>query len=283
MGEAQKQDKLKLKGILKTQPIPVVEPGANMPWSMLSEAETKIVSRTLEHIKTQDFSLQSLKYWIGYFTDLFDRNFINSRVGRIAVIYNSCSLSLKNRLAVLGLGDDANEESFSFVSLLQVITTIVHSPDSRDLAVMILYEGIKQSASESVQSFLEKIKDAGEEAYGSSSHWNMSQASLIVKKIVEGLESPELSKLAASIVIQIPFDWSHLCDSIKQFRTRIKAPQHQQSLHAIAMQPREKKRLKCYRCSADHLLKECRELQCRYCGQPHKHTECAKSGQKMFC
>ena len=111
----------------------------------------------------------------------------------------------------------------------------------------------------------------------------MSQASLIVKKIVEGLESPELSKLAASIVIQIPFSWSHLCDSIKQFRTRIKAPQHQQSLHAINMQPREKKRLKCYRCSADHLLKECRELQCRYCGQPHKHTECAKSGQKMFC
>ena len=170
MGEAQKQDKLKLKGILKTQPIPVVEPGANMPWSKLSEAETKIVSRTLEHIKTQDFSLQSLKYWIGYFTDLFVRNFINSRLGRIAVVYNSSSLSLKNRLAVLGLGDDANEESFSFVSLLQVITTIVHSPDSRDLAVMILYEGIKQSASESVQSFLEKIKDAGEEAYGSSSH-----------------------------------------------------------------------------------------------------------------
>ncbi len=207
VGEAQKQDKLKLKGILKTQPIPAIEPGASMPWSKISDAEAKIVSRALEHIKVQDFSLQSLKHWIAYFTDLYDKNFINSRIGRIAVIYNSCSLSLKNRLTVLGVGDDANDESYSFVNLLQVITTIVHSPDSRDLAIMILYEGIKQSASESVQNYLERVKDAGEEAYGNSSNWNMSQASLIMKKIVEGLES---SELAASI----PFSWSHLCDSI---------------------------------------------------------------------
>ena len=111
----------------------------------------------------------------------------------------------------------------------------------------------------------------------------MSQASLIMKKICEGLESSELSKLAASIIISIPFNWANLCDSVKQFKMRIKVPQHQQNLHAIAIPPRERRKLVCYRCSADHLLKDCRELQCRYCGEQHKHADCAKSGQKMFC
>ena len=170
VGEAQKQDRLKLKGILKTQAIPAVEPGAGMPRSKISVAEAKIVSRALENIKIQDFSLKSLKYWISHYIDVFDKNFIHSRVGRLAIIYNSCSISLKNRLTGLGVGEDANDESYSFMNLLQLITTIVHSPDSCDLAVMLLHDGIKQSASESVQNYLERVKDTGEEAYGPSSN-----------------------------------------------------------------------------------------------------------------
>ncbi len=158
VGGARQQDRLKIKEILKTQAIPAVEPGVGMPWSKISDAEAKIISRALENLKIQDFSVKSLKHWISFYQDVFDKGFVHSRVGRLAIIYNSCSICLKNRLTGLGVGEDANEDSYTFLNLLQLITTIVHSPDAHDLAVMLLHDGIKQSASESVQSFLEKFK-----------------------------------------------------------------------------------------------------------------------------
>ena len=256
VGGARQQDRLKIKEILKTQAIPAVEPGVGMPWSKISDAEAKIISRALENLKIQDFSVKSLKHWISFYQDVFDKGCVHSRVGRLAIIYNSCSICLKNRLTGLGVGEDANEDSYTFLNLLQLITTIVHSPDAHDLAVMLLHDGIKQSASESVQSFLEKFKDAGEEAYGPCSNWNMSQASLIMKKICKGLDSSELSRLAASIVVSIPFNWASICDSLKQFQMRVKISHPQQNVHAIAVPSRDRRKLVCYRCSADHLLKD---------------------------
>lgn len=232
VGGARQQDRLKIKEILKTQAIPAVEPGVGMPWSKISDAEAKIISRALENLKIQDFSVKSLKHWISFYQDVFDKGFVHSRVGRLAIIYNSCSICLKNRLTGLGVGEDANEDSYTFLNLLQLITTIVHSPDAHDLAVMLLHDGIKQSASESVQSFLEKFKDAG------------------------GLDSSELSRLAASIVVSIPFNWASICDSLKQFQMRVKISHPQQNVHAIAVPSRDRRKLVCYRCSADHLLKD---------------------------
>ena len=234
IGGARQQDRVKIKEILKTQALP---------------ATAKIIARTLENLKLQDFSEKSLKHWSLFFQDIFDKGFVHSRIGRLAIVYNSCSLSLKNRLTSLDVGKDANEESYPFLNLLQLIITIVHSPDSRDQAVMLLHDGIKQSTSESVQNFLQRFKDCGEEAYGPSSNWTMSQASLIMKKICDGLGSTELSRLAASVVISIPFNWASICDSIKQFQMRVKSTHPQQNVHAIAVPSREKRKLVCYRCA----------------------------------
>ena len=118
----------------------------------------------------------------------------------------------------LDAGKNANDDSYTFLNLLQLITTVVHSPDSRDQAMMILHSGINQSSTESVQFFLQRFRETGEEAFSPSSNWTMSQASLIMKKICEGLNSTELSRLAASIVVITPFNWSSVCDSVKQFQ-----------------------------------------------------------------
>ena len=218
------------------QTLPTEELGSPMPWEKLSDAEAKIISRTVKSLKIQEFSKKSLKYWSLFFADKFDKFFIVSRIGKIAIIYNTCSLSLKNRLVNLEAGKDARDESYTILNLLQLITTVVHSPVSRDQAMLEIYKGINQTSTGSVQSFLQRFRETGEDAWGPSSNWTMSQASLVMKKICDGFQSSELARLAASIVVTTPFQWTYICDSILQFQQRVKSTHLQQNVHAIAIQ-----------------------------------------------
>jgi len=136
---AREDDKSKVQQLLKTQTLVIDEAVSPMPWSKLTESEAKIISRVVENIKQQDFSTKSLKHWSVHFSDVFDKFFISSRVGRIAVIYNSCSTSLKQRLLALDVGQEAQKDSYSYLSLLQLITTVVHSPVSKDEAMINIY------------------------------------------------------------------------------------------------------------------------------------------------
>jgi len=170
-------DKTKVQQLLKTQAPAIDDAVSPMPWSKLTESEAKIISRVVENVKQQDFVTKSLKHWSIHFSDLFDKFFIASRVGRIAVVYNSCSTSLKQRLLALDVGNEAQKDSYSYLSLLQPITTVVQSPVSKDEAMMNIYKGFHQASSESVQSYLQRVCDAAEEAYGPSSGWTMSSIS----------------------------------------------------------------------------------------------------------
>ena len=75
-----------------------------------------------------------------------------------------------------------------------------------------IYRGFKQASGETVQTFLQRTRDTGEDAWGPSSGWTMSQAYLLVKKICDGFLSSELAKLTASVVITVPFQWNVLVD-----------------------------------------------------------------------
>ena len=273
-------DKTKVQQLLKTKPVIIDEPSP-MPWNQLTESEAKIISQVVENIKQQDFATKSIKYWSFHFSDLFDRFFVASRIGRIALVYNSCSTSLKQRLMALDVGNEPRKDSYSYLNLLQLITTVVHSPNARDDATMQVYKGFRQASSESVQAFLQRVRDTAEEAYGPSSSWTVSQASLLQKKICEGLISSELARLSASIVISVPFQWNILCDSIIQFQQRVKPTQSEANVHAV--QQTQARSPVCFKCGASHYMRDCKVLVCKYCGQNHKHADCAKSGQKMFC
>ena len=197
----------------------------------------------------------------------------------MALVYNSCSLSLKQRLIGLDVGKHAQEDSYTFLHLLQLITTVVHSPVSRDQAMLEIYKGFKQATGETVQTFLQRTRDIGEDAWGPSSGWTMSRASIIVKKICDGFLSNELAKLTASVVIPVPFQWNILCDAILQFQQRVKTSHPEQNVNAIQRETRQV----CFKCGGDHNIRNCRMLVCRYCGHEHQSTDCTKKGQKTFC
>ena len=144
-----------------------------------------------------------------------------------------------------------------------------------------IYKGFNQTSVESVQSFLQKWRDVSEDAWGPSSGWTMSQASLLLKKICEGFNSTELARLTASLVITVPFQWTTLCNSILQFQQRFKNTHPQQNVNAI--QQKQVKPPTWFKCGAAHYVHDCRTLICCYCGEQHKHSDCAKNGQKTYC
>ena len=243
---AREDDKSKISQLIKAKTVPTQETKSPMPWDQLTETETKIISKVVENLKEQDFSTKSLKYWSAHYSDVFDKFFVNSRVGRIALVYNSCSLSLKQRILNLDVGQEAREDSYSYLNLLQLITTVVHSPISQDQAMMDIYKGFRQTNSETVQTYLQKARDTAEDAWGPSSGWTMSQASLLLKKICEGFNS---------IVITVLFQWTTLCDSVLQFQQRVKSSHPEQNVNAI--QQREAKSPVCFKCGSPHYMCDC--------------------------
>ena len=276
---AHEDDKSKVSELIKTQLLPAQESSSPMPWNQLTEAETKSVAKALETLQQQDFSSKSLKHWTALFNDKFDRSLITSRVGKLALVYNSCSLSLKQRLISLDVGKQAQENSYTYLLLLQLITAVVHSPVSHDQAMLEIYKGFKQANGETVQTYLQRMRDLGEDARGPSSGWTMSQASLLLKKICDGFQSAELAKLTASIVITVLFQWNVLCDSILQFQQRVRTSHPEKNVNAIQ---REMKPL-CFKCGGNHGIRDCKTLVCRYCGLDHQSQDCAKKGQRTFC
>ena len=158
---------------------------------------------------------------------------------------------------------------------------VVHSPISCDQAMMEIYKGFRQTNSETVQTYLQKWANVAKDAWGPSSGRTMSQASLLLKKICNGFNSTELAKLTVSIVISVPFQWTNLFDSLLQFQQRVKNTHPEQNVNTIQQ---KKARIPVwYRCRAAHYMRDCRTLVCRYCGQNHKHSDCAKYGQKTYC
>ena len=144
---AREDDKTQISKLLKSQRILADTATIQMPWDQLTEAETKLISRAVESLKEQDFSTKSLKFWNAHYSDIYDKFFVTSRVGKLAIIFNSCSLSFKQRLLALDAGTEAGADTYSYLNLLQLITTMVHSPESRDQAMMEIYNPRNQRTS----------------------------------------------------------------------------------------------------------------------------------------
>ena len=278
---AREDDKNAISQLIKSQKLPGDKQTVQMPWQQLTEVETKIVAKTIESLKELDFSTKSLKYWKSHFNNLFDKFFVTFRVRKIAVVFNSSSLSLKQQLLMLDTGTDTQADTYSYLNLLQLIMTLVHSPDSPDQAMMEIFKGMDQMGSETVQTFLQQWRDLAEDTYGPNSGGTMSQTSLLLKKICEGLSSTELSKLTATIVITLPFQWATMVDSIIQFQQRVQNIQPPQNVNAI--QQKEYKPPTCYKCSGAHMIRNCKVLFCRYCGGPHKNISCSMNGKTTYC
>lgn len=207
------------------------------------------MSKISDTLSVLDFSKKSLKAWLQHFQELFDRKFVMNRVAKLAVIYNSCSPSLKYRCLTMDVGSIKQKMMITRFKICSAPLQFYHA----EAVLQSLYAGVGQNSSDSVSVHLEKMRELGEDAYGPSNRWMMNQASLLITKIVAGLRDRNLSMLTSSYVVRIPFDFPGFRETVIQYEQRI--PRATPMVHALT-------NLRCFWCDGEHHLKDCSLKKC---------------------
>ena len=210
------------------------------PWDKIPDSDIKLISKQASSTAVLDFSQKSLKAWILVFQDVNDRTFLTSALGRVALVFNSCSNSTKQRLLTMDLATDVLRPEYTFVDLLKTLCVLYLSPNHITLATKALYKGVRQVANESIQVYLDRIRGLAEDAFGSSSRWTMTEILLIINTVVEGVTNKQLSTMVAGYVGQVPFLYNTFRDIVVQYSTRIQT-QPTSEIHAVTG-------VECFRC-----------------------------------
>ena len=113
-----------------------------------------------------DWSTRSVKAWVTKLSRMFNENFVVSRFGRLAVVFNACSKSTQERLLAADFGTDSAEDMYDFVSLVKTLGAVYNSVNHAVVAQNELGKGMRQGGQESVICFLERVQETFSQAYG---------------------------------------------------------------------------------------------------------------------
>ena len=174
----------------------------------------------------------------------------------------------------MDVGSRALQDDFTFKDFLQIISVFCNSPNHQEQALQQLYAGINQASRDSVTTYLEKIQNIAEDAYGLPTSWTINQASLVLQKVVTGSRSQELSQLTSSFVITKPFNFNLFRDVVIQYQMRL--PSQPPAVNTIST-------LKCFKCQGQHMVKVCTVVCCLRCAGPHKASQCKIPQDNLTC
>ena len=90
-------------------------------FGIVPENERKFIRLLAKDLGEVDWSTRSVKTWVNKLDRLFNENFIVSRFGRLAVVFNACSKSLQERLLAADFGTESAEDTYDFVSLVKTL------------------------------------------------------------------------------------------------------------------------------------------------------------------
>ena len=72
--------------------------------------ERKFVRLLAKDLGEMDWSTKSVKCWITILQKMFNKNFVVSRTGRLAVVFNACSKSTQERLLAANFGVESADK-----------------------------------------------------------------------------------------------------------------------------------------------------------------------------
>lgn len=117
----------------KSQRIPADKATVQMPWDQLTVAETKIISRAVESLKEQDFPPNPWSSGVSTIPISTTNSLSPAGLGNLPSYLTAVPL------LALDAGAEARADTYSYLNLLQLITIMVHSPESRDQAIWWKY------------------------------------------------------------------------------------------------------------------------------------------------
>ena len=97
------------------------DPKMPMPWASINKEEIKKVQKVNSNISVKEFGRQSIKAWRDEFQEVFDKNFITEKIGKISFINTACSKPTKDQLIMMNVAEEVLEENYSWINLLQTI------------------------------------------------------------------------------------------------------------------------------------------------------------------
>ena len=127
------------------------------------ENESKFIRLLAKDLGEVDWSTRSVKNWVNKLDRLFNENFIVSRYGRLAVVFNACSKSTQERLLAANFGTESAVDTYDFVSLVKTLgamyQSVYQSVNHAVIAQQELGRGLRQGGQESVICFLERVQE----------------------------------------------------------------------------------------------------------------------------
>ena len=125
--EQKRKEKDIFNALRKKEDISLLEePAMPMPWSLICKDEVKLIQKLNATLTTKEFGRYSIKTWVLEFSDVFDKNFITDRVGKLSVIYTSTSKPIREQLTAMGLAEEMKKEEYTWVHLLQHVCMLEH-------------------------------------------------------------------------------------------------------------------------------------------------------------
>ena len=191
------------------------------PWSQIPESDIKLIAKQSSATTVLDFFQKSLKSWVQYFADINDRTFLTSALGQVALVFNSCSNSTKQRLLAMNLATEVLQPKYTFIDLLKTLCVLYISPNHVTLATKSLYKGVRQLPNELIQVYMDRIRVLAEDAFGTASRWSMNEVLLIISTVIEGVMSKQLSTMVSSYVGHVLFLFNSFRDIVAQYSSRI--------------------------------------------------------------
>ena len=185
------------------------------------ENERKFIRLLAKDLGEVDWSTRSVKTWVNKLDRLFNENFIVSRFGRLAVVFNACSKSTQERLLAANFGTESAVDTYDFVSLVKTLGAMYQSVNHAVIAQQELGRGMQQGGQESVICFLERVQEVFSQAYGPQAGWSAFHRTKLVEAVVKGVSSRKLADLIATYQIPVPFLFIHFRDVVVQFAQRV--------------------------------------------------------------
>ena len=137
----------------------------------------------------------------------FNKNFIVSCTGQLAVIFNTCSKSTQERLLPSNFEVESADETYTFITLLKTLGAIYSSVNHAVLAQKELGRGLKKGVRELVVCFLERIQETFSKAYGPAVGWSTHHLANLVEAVVKGVYHRKLADFIATYQIPTPFSF----------------------------------------------------------------------------
>ena len=150
------------------------------------ETERKFIRLLARDLGEVNWSTQSVKNWLSKLDRLFNENFVVSRWGRLAVIFNACSKGTHERLLAAKFGTESAVETYTFISLIKTLGAMYASVNHAVVAQQELGRGLKQDGQESVICFLEQVQEVFSQAYGPQVAWSAFHRTKLVEAVVKG-------------------------------------------------------------------------------------------------